>query len=198
MRSDSTVDVLLERAVAGAEPAWRELVARYSPLVFRVCYRAGVTGSDAEDVAGNVWLRLVTNLPTIREPRALPKWLITTAERECGLLRRQRQRQVLKEDVDQVVPGAETSLLGAERGAAVREAVAGLSDRDKQLLALLFSDPPTPYATISSRMGVPVGAIGPMRQRCLARLRRLPAIAALWQERYGAGSHVSHPVRAAS
>jgi hypothetical protein len=43
----------------------------------------------------------------------------------------------------------------------------------------LFSDPPTPYTTISSHLGIPVGAIGPTRQRCLARMRQIPSVAAL-------------------
>ena len=36
-----------------------------------------------------------------------------------------------------------------------------------------------PYAEISARLGIPVGSIGPNRGRCLDRLRRYPAIAAL-------------------
>jgi DNA-directed RNA polymerase specialized sigma24 family protein len=36
-----------------------------------------------------------------------------------------------------------------------------------------------PYAEISARLGIPVGSIGPHRVRCLDKLRRDPAIAAL-------------------
>ena len=36
-----------------------------------------------------------------------------------------------------------------------------------------------PYAEISARQGIPVGSIGPTRSRCLDKLRRHPAIAAL-------------------
>ena len=36
-----------------------------------------------------------------------------------------------------------------------------------------------PYAEISARLGIPVGSIGPRRGRCLEKLRRYPAIAAL-------------------
>ena len=35
------------------------------------------------------------------------------------------------------------------------------------------------YAEISARLGIPVGSIGPNRSRCLAKMRRYPAIAAL-------------------
>jgi DNA-directed RNA polymerase specialized sigma24 family protein len=35
------------------------------------------------------------------------------------------------------------------------------------------------YAEISVRLGIPVGSIGPNRSRCLAKMRRHPAITAL-------------------
>jgi len=44
---------------------------------------------------------------------------------------------------------------------------------------MLTEDPPVPYAEISARLGIPVGSIGPTRKRCLDKLRRDPAIAAL-------------------
>jgi hypothetical protein len=36
-----------------------------------------------------------------------------------------------------------------------------------------------PYDKISAELGIPVGSIGPDRGRCLDKLRRHPAIAAL-------------------
>jgi RNA polymerase sigma factor (sigma-70 family) len=184
MREESPVGVLLESATAGAEPAWREIVSRYSPLVSTMCRRHRITGTDAEDVAGSVWLRLVTKLPTIREPKALPKWLMTVTTRECLALLRDKGRHVPHEDVDDVVAAEELSLLRGEREDAVREALSALSGRDRELLALLFADPPVPYAKISARLGMPIGAIGPTRQRCLARVRRVPSIAALLGDRH--------------
>jgi RNA polymerase sigma factor (sigma-70 family) len=182
MRYDSPVEALLESAVEGVESAWQEIMARYSPIVSTVCHRCGVAGSDVDDIAGNVWLRLVLNLPKIREPKALPKWLMTTTRRECVQLRRNKDRQVPRETVDTAdAQEVEAALLSAERGDVVRVALAELSERDRALLSLLFSDPPTPYKTISANLGMPVGAIGPTRQRCLERMRQIPSIAALRQ-----------------
>ncbi len=44
---------------------------------------------------------------------------------------------------------------------------------------MLTDDPPVPYSQISAKLGIPVGSIGPSRGRCLDKLRRDPAIAAL-------------------
>jgi RNA polymerase sigma factor (sigma-70 family) len=181
MRFSSPVATLLENAERGTESAWREIVRRYSPLVFSVCRNHGLTGADADDVCGNVWLRLVANLIRIREPEALPGWLATTARRECLGLLRDRRRQVPqgREFTDETEPAADSSLLVEERHEAIRGAVARLPERDQELLTMLFADPPASYTEISTSLGIPIGAIGPTRQRCLARARRIPSIAAL-------------------
>jgi len=74
---------------------------------------------------------------------------------------------------------AEHELLLAERQAALRGAFNRLPSPCRQLVAMLIEDPPAPYAEISAKLGIPVGSIGPTRQRCIDRLRRDPALAAL-------------------
>ena len=52
----------------------------------------------------------------------------------------------------------------------VRQALARLPERDRRLLTLLVN-PSVDYAYISKTLGMPVGSIGPTRQRALRRLR---------------------------
>jgi DNA-directed RNA polymerase specialized sigma24 family protein len=73
----------------------------------------------------------------------------------------------------------EQKLLKAERNAALLEALTDLPPSCQQLIALLTADPPVSYAQVSAKLGISVGSIGPTRSRCLDRLRRHPAIAAL-------------------
>jgi DNA-directed RNA polymerase specialized sigma24 family protein len=57
---------------------------------------------------------------------------------------------------------------------------------------MLAEDPHVPYAQISAKLGIPAGSIGPRRGRCLDKLRRDPAIAALINpEAASAGSELS-------
>ena len=51
---------------------------RYLPLMLSVVRRHRLQDAKAEDVAQTVWLRLVEHLGDIREPRALPGWIVTT------------------------------------------------------------------------------------------------------------------------
>jgi RNA polymerase sigma factor (sigma-70 family) len=176
---------LVTGARNGDKQAWDALVDRYAPLVWSICRRHRLGDADAEDVGQNVWLKLVDQLATIRVPAALPGWLATTTRRECGrILRAARARETGPIDDTQTVPDdhaqtAEKELLAAERHAALREALTHLPPCCQQLIALLAQDPPASYAQISTRLGIPEGSIGPSRARCLDKLRRHPAIAAL-------------------
>ena len=69
--------------------------------------------------------------------------------------------------------------LAAGQHAALRAAFTRLPPCCQHLIALLLEDPPAPYSQISARLGIPVGSIEPGRSRCLDKLRRDPAIAAL-------------------
>jgi RNA polymerase sigma factor (sigma-70 family) len=182
MRDYPSVVNLVRRATTGDNAAWTTVVQRFAPLVCAVCRRHGLTGADAEDIGATVWLRLLCNLPTLREPAALAGWLTTTARRECiSLLRRHGGQLSIDEHqiCDPTAPELDDGLLIEERRTALRDACARLPDRDRQLLSMVFSDPPTPYTEISASLGMPVGAIGPTRQRCIARLRRNHRLAAL-------------------
>jgi RNA polymerase sigma factor (sigma-70 family) len=184
VRDDPTVIDLVDRARDGDQGAWDRIVERYAPLVWAVCRGFGLSRPDAEDVGASVWLRLVERLAAIHEPAALPGWLKTTTLNECRYLMRTKHRQLpvgAAEEwfEDEVAAESDEWLLAQERQIALRAALAGLSQRCRRLLAMLFADPPAPYARISEELGMPIGSIGPSRGRCLGELRDHPELAAL-------------------
>lgn len=186
MRDDSLVSALVARAQDGDQAAWNELVERYAPLVWSICNRYRLSRSDLDDVAQTVWLLLVEHLGNIRQPAALPGWLATTAHRECLRVLRVASKydsfgssvddQMLR---DQSAPVIEQEIIEAELRGALRTAFAELPPRCRQLLSMLISDPPHSYAEISATVPIAIGSIGPQRARCLDKLRRSPALAAL-------------------
>jgi RNA polymerase sigma factor (sigma-70 family) len=183
---DSVLLDLVARAKGGDMQAWDALIERYDPLVWSICRKHRLGQSDADDVRQSVWLRLVDQLDKLREPAALPGWITTTTRRECGRVIRAAygpRAVVYALDADGLpdhrAGTADQELLEAERRAAVREAFTFLPAEGQQLIAMLTADPPVPYVEISARLGIPVGSIGPTRSRCLAKMRRHPAVAAL-------------------
>jgi RNA polymerase sigma factor (sigma-70 family) len=186
MRDDPWVISVVTSAQNGDQQAWDALVERYAPLIWSICRRHQLSEADAHDVSQNVWLHLVGRLDSIRDPAALPGWLATTTVRECLKALRAARRlhpagRVPELDTipDNQSGVAEQELLLAERYAALREALTHLPPACQRLLTLLTADPPVPYLQISATLGIPVGSIGPSRRRCLQKLRRDPAIAAL-------------------
>ena len=186
MRDDPPVTDLVARARSGDKQAWDALVERYAPLIWSICRRHRLGAADAGDVSQSVWLRLVGQLDKIRDPAALPGWLATTTRRECRqVLRAARGSRPVAyvldvENLPDVLAGTtEQEVLAAERHAALRRAFSALDPFSQQLIALLIQDPPVPYAEISATLGIAVVSIGPYRGRCLEKLRRHPAIAAL-------------------
>ena len=200
-RDDSVVIDLVTCARDGDVRAWDALVERYTPLIWSICRKYRLDRADADDVGQSVWLHLVDQLGKIREPAALAGWLATTTRRECGrLVRATRGPHAVvyaldaENMVDEQAAAAEQEVLAAERHAALREAVTELPPDCQRLVGMLTADPPVPYAEISARLAMPVGSIGPTRSRCLDRIRRYPAIAALMNPT----PHSPRPVMAAA
>lgn len=201
---DYPITSLVLAAAAGDEHAWHEIVDRYTPLLASVTSRFRLTAGETQDVAQTVWLRLVEHLGDLREPRALPMWIITTGKRESMRYLSLRRRNVpydpldpswLEAAVDDAEPAAD--LLRAERHEALLAGLAELSARQREFLILLTADPPLSYAQISERARIPPGSIGPTRARALGRLRGTFAVKAYLASREVAGDETACLDRAA-
>ena len=185
MRDDPLVIAMVNRAAAGDQGAWNEIVERYSPLVWSICLRYRLDRQDSDDVGQSVWLLLVERIGMLREPAALPGWLATTTQREClRVLRASRRHEHAELPDDQLPPDPdaamiEEEILVAERDAAIRMAFAELPRPCRELLAMLIGDQQHSYEDISATLGMRMGSIGPVRARCLDRLRQSPHIAAV-------------------
>jgi RNA polymerase sigma factor (sigma-70 family) len=195
VRDDPGITDLVNRAAKGEKHAWDTLVERFIPLIWSICRKYRLGDADAKDVGQNVWLQLTDQLGKIRDPAALPGWLATVTRRECLRVIGATQRlpaagYVINAEIipDEHSGVAEQELLAAERHAALHEAFAALPPSDQRLITLLLEDPPVSYAEISARLGIPIGSIGPTRRRCLDKLRRYPAIAALINTDKGSAS----------
>lgn len=176
-----SVTQLVAGALAGDEGSWSEIVRRHTRLVMARVRQFRLTPQQAEDVAQTVWLNLLEHLGDLREPEALPGWISTATRHECIRTSNLARRSIPVDPStgrldaqDDAEP--DTDLLRSERHAALRAALAELPTHQRELLLLLSTDPPPSYQEVSARLGIPVGSIGPTRQRGLARLRRTEAI----------------------
>lgn len=168
---------LLESAADGDQAAWDALVERYASLLWSVARAHRLGDADAADVVQTTWLKLVENLRRIQDPERLPGWLATTVRHEClrQIRRAERERPTPDDESWRGRPadeqGVDAALLLEERNAGLWRALAKLSEQCQRLLRVLMADPAPSYAEVSAALDIPVGSIGPTRQRCLGRLR---------------------------
>lgn len=166
--------VLLARCREGDADAWDAVVARHETLVYSVACEAGLPAGEAADVTQATFLALLSGLSTLRAEDRLAGWLITVAMRHARRARTRLDREdaaglhvaLPMSDVEQE--------LEWQRVVEVRDAVERLDPRCRRLVDALYFDPEhPPYTVVARRMGYAVGTLGPMRARCLARLRHL-------------------------
>jgi RNA polymerase sigma factor (sigma-70 family) len=157
--------------------AWRQLVVRYSGVVHTVAARAGLSGPDIEDCAQHVWLALYRNRKAIRDPQSLPAWLMRTARRRAfhmlkGRVRSRDTEAEFELNEKSLLPDEELTLL--EQQAMVQHALSLLDRRCQHLLQSLFTDPDTKtYRQIAEELSISANALGPLRTRCLNRLKKI-------------------------
>jgi RNA polymerase sigma factor (sigma-70 family) len=171
---------LVERCLQGDERAWLVLVERYKNLVYSIPVKHGVPPQDAADVFQGVWLDLFHDLARLREPQALQAWLIRAASRRCHHWKREREPAIgewQEDEIEKQAGSAQSApgvLAEVEREQTVRDAIADLPPRCRQLVEMLFFEsPPVPYAEIARRLRLAPGSIAFIRARCLKRLRRV-------------------------
>ena len=173
---------LLRGAADRDATAWSALVERFTARLLRTSRAFRLSAHDAEDVMQTTWLRLLEHADDVREPAAIGRWLETTARRESLRTIRAARREHPTDDehlrLDPVAPVDECQFVAAEQRAALGTGLIALPERQRQLLAMLFAEDEPSYRHISHALDMPVGSIGPTRERGLARLRRDPKLIA--------------------
>lgn len=164
-------------ALAAADPTtWAAVVTGYHGLLLHVARRHRLSDAETADMVQETWTRLFQHAREIREPERLAGWIRTTATRECLAIRKRgwREGPVRQTIPEQVQEWEVDDRLHAEhRAAALRNAVARLPRRERCLIEALLEPEQVSYTELSTRLDMPVGSIGPVRGRALARLRVL-------------------------
>jgi RNA polymerase sigma factor (sigma-70 family) len=163
---------LVTKARDGDQEAWRLLVARIKNVIWKTVNGFRLGRGDAEDAFAATLFRLAEHIDTIREPERLAGWVATTARNESLAILRRNRRAMALDPTDAITAGDhESRLVDNELKQAIRQSFRLLSEACQQLLRLLTTDPPLAYDEIASVLDMPMGSIGPNRQRCLERLR---------------------------
>jgi RNA polymerase sigma factor (sigma-70 family) len=179
-REPSSDERLVALCLKGDQQAWADLVDKYKNLIYSIPIKLGMY-DDAADIFQSVCLDLLSDLACLREPKALPKWLMQICYHQCLEQRTRANKQVQLEDEDaENIPAVGTGAVLPEEIIAqlqseqlVREAVSSLPGRCERMVRMLFFEtPPRPYQEIAQELSIATGSIGFIRGRCLGRLKK--------------------------
>jgi RNA polymerase sigma factor (sigma-70 family) len=171
--------LLVQECLKGSEEAWSALVDKYKNLIYSIPLKYGLSRDEAADIFQSVFVEVLGQLGSLREPRALSKWLMQITAHKTYRWKHIQARSVplgIDEEPpnsEPLPPKAELLLIEAQQEQLLREAISALPSRCALLVKMLFFDqPPIPYAEIAKRLGIATGSIGFVRGRCLKRLRK--------------------------
>lgn len=172
--SEQTNEQLMLAYVQGDARAFRELFQRYTPLLLGLGKRHLGSESAAQDLVQKTFMRLHGARHDFQEGRELHPWILTIA---MNLVRdewRSRKRKpttaleyepAMEADTDD-----EQQLIAQQRAAAVRTALAALSETDRLIVELhWFQD--RGFKEIAEMLGVSQGAARVRAHRASQRLR---------------------------
>jgi RNA polymerase sigma-70 factor (ECF subfamily) len=139
-----------------------------------MAYRYANNPSEAEDIAQDALLRAWRRRSTLRESDRRNQWLATIVRNEAF-----RQHARVRPDPTSVIETYEAvedaQVVATVERADLHAALERLSDRDRQLLELRYTEDLTQQA-IARRLGIPEGTVKVRLHRARIKLRRAYAL----------------------
>jgi RNA polymerase sigma factor (sigma-70 family) len=199
LRVDFTLESngeVMRKAAKGDDRAWNELFDRFGSMVFHLARGMGLNPADAADVQQATWMQFMRHADQVRDPECIGAWLATTARRQSQKVAVAAARQTLSPDPaanhksgESSSEDVEAAVLRQEYDGPLHKALHRLPESYRKLLVLLTSDSCPSYEEAARTLNLPVGSIGPMRQRGLQMLRRDPEL-----QNYQAASNANNPI----
>lgn len=136
---DRTDAELVIAARSGDRSAFAAVYDRYADRLHTYCFVMLRDPDDAADATHDAFVKAATRLGQLRDPERLRPWLFAIARNEAHAKGRQRARSRPVDDLSEALvsePDPIHGLAQAELKELVWSAVAGLQDRDRELMTL--------------------------------------------------------------
>ena len=166
--------LLVLRCQTGDDDAYRELVGQFGPRL-RYFLRKLVGREDrADDLAQEVWLDVLRQLPRLKDAAAFTTWLYRIAHGKAMLEgRRNGRAPATSSDVESIADEADEPF-SAEDAARIHAALDRLDPTHREVLALRFLEELS-YEEIGQIVGCPLGTVRSRIHYAKAALHRLLA-----------------------
>ena len=190
MEDAQVAALLVRRCIAGDAAAWEEIVQRYHRRIYNICYRFTGSGTDADDLTQEVFIKMYRTLNSYDTQRGAFMTWVTTVTRNLLVdhFRKTRQDRVtdsldttasehedalpLGERIPDKGPGPDTKVQIREAKEAVHDALQKLSP-DLREAVILRDLQDMDYREIATVLRVPEGTVKSRINRGRAELARL-------------------------
>jgi RNA polymerase sigma-70 factor (ECF subfamily) len=168
---------LARRCRRGDAAAWRALVERFTPLVYRLAVRMLKDPAEAEDVSQEVFLRMHRSFDRYDPTRPLAPWVSRTAYNACLRRLEAAPRRAAAGDPgalaavpDEHAASPEDRAATGEASALLLRALDELPAQDRALLDLRYREGLSD-SELAEATGMPVNTVKTRIFRSRARLR---------------------------
>jgi RNA polymerase sigma factor (sigma-70 family) len=168
---------LVARAQRGDAAAYEELVRVHQGIAFRTAYLIAGTAADADEAAQDGFVKAFRALGRFRRDSPFRPWLLAIVSNEARNRRRSARRRdaLALRATDEIRPGdaapsPEAAVLGREQRDVLLEAVNGLSEEHRLVIACRYFLELSEAETASA-LGVRPGTVKSRVSRALERLR---------------------------
>ena len=159
---------LSAKAAAGDREAFGALYDRYHVELLWYARRRVPTREDAEDLVEHAFYKAPRSIPR-KDPRnPFNVWLFYIAKNLITDFYRTQKRLKPIEDEISTMISAEEEVLSGQLGGPLREAVSGLTDRQREVIHMRFLDG-LEYPEIAERLGCGAGAVRVAQLRALRK-----------------------------
>ena len=175
---------LIDRCLGKEPGAWNDFVDRYMGLIYHVIQHVAyarsrlVTTEDIEDIAADIFLKIVENdyavLKKFKGLSSLPTYLTVIARRICvkSLIKRHREQELghanaHRASVDDGASDEVEAIVSAEEVDKMLEDLTETEAEVVRLYHLKFLN----YRDISKQLGMKENSIGPILARARKKLR---------------------------
>jgi RNA polymerase sigma factor (sigma-70 family) len=182
--------LLVRRCIAGDAGAWEEIVQQYHRRIYNICYRFTGSGSDADDLTQEVFIKMYRTLNTYDVNRGAFMTWVTTVTRNLLVdhFRKARQERLtdsldttssdhedampLADRIPDHAPTPDSKVQSRETRETVHEALQRLSPELRE--AVILRDlQDMDYREIATVLRVPEGTVKSRINRGRAELARL-------------------------
>jgi RNA polymerase sigma-70 factor (ECF subfamily) len=179
MRAGASLEETLQRAAAGDEAAWRDIVDAYTPRVFGLI-RAQCGNVDlAEEITQSTFCTVVERIGRYTELGRFESWLFRIASNRLRDEMRRRRRQAIPVESETLVGLAGTdddaepdpTESGSQDVNALSAALDRLSESDRHVIHLRHFTGLS-FAAIAEILGEPLGTVLARQHRALKKLRQ--------------------------